>query len=247
MKRPKEKTPRLNKQGQVHERWDRLFRFDVPRYIRVYDNDHKSFDRYTVVYSSLKIWYEGHGSVHPYVGMSEHPFHPQGFGQHGESKGVAIDYPTYGHLGKKVVFADLPLDCQWLVLNDYCGYWNLERDDHPLAQCMDVFSFGMCIKEGMELWRPVRPPKGQFDSRSDVSYRKEKALLNDVAAIRDWISIVTDECNPTDSDIAQWSYADRSEVLNWATLTHLAASDNPVKVPETPSILLRYGGIHATQ
>jgi hypothetical protein len=56
--------------------------------------------------------------------MSGAPFHPQGFGQHGESETI-IDRPTYGHLGKKITFADLPEDCQKLVISDYRYYWQL--------------------------------------------------------------------------------------------------------------------------
>ena len=238
-------TPRLNKKGEIHERWDRLMRFDVPRYIRVYDNGGKTIDRYTVVFSSLKNLSEGRGSIHTYIAMSSTPFHPQGFYQHGENQGVPIDYPTYGHLGKKMVFADLPLDCQYAVLQDYCAYWNLRLEDHPMAQTLDVIQYGFYMKEGVTPWRPVRPPKGQFDSRSDTSYRSEKARLDNVEIIHDLISIVTEECNPSDAEIALWDYADRAEVLDWATKTYLAASDNPVKVPEVPSILLKYGGVHA--
>lgn len=60
--------------------------------------------------------------------MSSQPFHPQGFGQHGESDSP-IDRPTYGHLGKKIKFDDLPEDCQKLVLSDYVYLWNIK--DHP--------------------------------------------------------------------------------------------------------------------
>ena len=47
------------------------------------------------------------------------PFHPQG-----ESPDQ-IDRPTYGHLGKKIKFSDLPEDCQTLVLQDYKEIWGL--------------------------------------------------------------------------------------------------------------------------
>jgi len=68
-----------------------------------------------------------------YIGMSAHPSHPQGFGQH-ESKPYIIDAqggkwpPKVGqsnHLGKRIVFGDLPPDCQAMVLADYKAIWRL--------------------------------------------------------------------------------------------------------------------------
>lgn len=44
----------------------------------LYDNGGETLDRYTALFAHLEsgeTWY---------LGMSEHPFHPQGFGQHGE-------------------------------------------------------------------------------------------------------------------------------------------------------------------
>jgi hypothetical protein len=220
----------------MHERWDRLMRFDSPRYIRCYDSRNAG-ERYTVVYSNLKIFTPGYGSSHFYVGMSAAPYHPQGVGIHGESQGVPIDYPSYGHLGRKISFADLPLDCQIVVLDDYCDYWNLKKQDHPLwDSCRDMEWWNRSTPE----WRPVRPPKGQFDSRSDASHRREKAVLNDLDMIQGWVMMVVD-VEISKRDIAMWSYADRAEVMHWAGMMHLRASDNPVRVPEVPSILLQYG------
>ena len=94
----------------------------VPRNIRVYDNDGETFDRYTVVYTGN---FKGRDGQCYYVGMSEHPFHPQGFGLHGESPYV-IDYPTYSHLGKKITFQTLPKDCQKAVIEDYKEIWRIK-------------------------------------------------------------------------------------------------------------------------
>lgn len=53
--------------------------------------------------------------------MSSMPFHPQGFGQHGE-----IEDPRGGkHLGKRIKFAELPEDCQKLVVSDYKDIWSI--------------------------------------------------------------------------------------------------------------------------
>lgn len=89
-----------------------------PRWIRCYDNDDKTADRYTVVYTRAQD-----GLCH-YIGMSASPFHPQGIGQHGESDHI-IDRPGYSHLGRPITFDDLPTDYQTLIMNDYRAIWNL--------------------------------------------------------------------------------------------------------------------------
>lgn len=77
----------------------------------VYDNGGKTIDRYTVVYTP----YECEGKRYfPYLGMSELPFHPQGFGQHGELKSRYTRGP-----GERVLaFSQLPDDCRRAVLQD---------------------------------------------------------------------------------------------------------------------------------
>ena len=102
-----------------------------PKWVRCYDNGGRSFDRYTVVYTGT--YTRRTGGLHGYVGMSSNPFHPQGFGQHGESDN-SIDAPlgwapAIGrkcHLGTRIPFEDLPEDCQKLVTNDYLDLWGLE-------------------------------------------------------------------------------------------------------------------------
>lgn len=79
--------------------------------IRCYDNLGRSFDRYTVVFTEAENgWYT-------YLGMSENPYHPQGFGQHGQSK-YPIDKPSYKHLGRRIAFSKLPENCKKLVISD---------------------------------------------------------------------------------------------------------------------------------
>ena len=92
----------------------------IPRKIRIYDDGGKTIDRYTVVFTGN---YKGRNGC-DYVGMSEHPYHPQGFGQHGWSE-MRIDRPKYGHLGKKIKFTDLPKDCQRAVIDDYEEIWRI--------------------------------------------------------------------------------------------------------------------------
>lgn len=76
--------------------------------IRVYDCGPPQLDRYFVVYMDeperAKGTYSG-------VGMSEDPFHPLGFGQHSAAMPGA-------HLGKRIAFESLPLDCRRVVMQD---------------------------------------------------------------------------------------------------------------------------------
>lgn len=80
----------------------------------IYDNGGKTFDRYTVYYSSYSFWAndpQEKTRFYDCVGMSDRPFHPQGYGQH--------SYGQIGrHNGKRIAFEDLPIDCQELVKQD---------------------------------------------------------------------------------------------------------------------------------
>jgi hypothetical protein len=102
------------------ERAARLMPEGIPKYVRCYDNNGESLDRYTVVFT-------GKASGFMYVAMNAQPCHPSyGIYQHGEGSGSPIDYPTYGHLGKKIKFSDLPEDCRKAVVNEYKELWKLE-------------------------------------------------------------------------------------------------------------------------
>lgn len=104
------------------DRKDRILPNGKPKYVRCYDNGGETFDRFTVVFTGH--YTHNTGGQHWYVGMSANPFHPQGFGQHGESS-TQIDYPSYGHLGKKISFDKLPDDCQKCVLQTYTELWDI--------------------------------------------------------------------------------------------------------------------------
>ena len=108
----------MNKQ----ERKNNLMPNGIPRYVRCYDNQDKSFDRYTCVFTG-RYKHKTSGEF-IYVGMSANPFHPQGFGQHGASL-TQIDRPAYAHLGKKINFNDLPNNCKKLIMDDYIDLWEL--------------------------------------------------------------------------------------------------------------------------
>ena len=93
-----------------------------PRYVRIYDNGGKTYDRYTVVFTRPEKF--GMKGQTIFVGMSHDPFYPQGFCQHG-ALDKPIDRPSYGHIGKKIGFDALPEDCRKVVINDYQCFWGL--------------------------------------------------------------------------------------------------------------------------
>ncbi len=87
--------------------------------MRIYDNKGRSFDRYTVLFMDNQ---ESKGLYYG-LGMSEHPFAPNGFGQH-------INGVPDRHLGVRIDFDTLPTDCQTMVNNEF-GL-SLEEFKHEL-------------------------------------------------------------------------------------------------------------------
>lgn len=82
--------------------------------IGIYDNEGKTIDRYTVVYTPYTV---GREIIFPYVDMSAAPFHPQGVCQHGETIGYRIT-GGWGTNLKVIAFTDLPPDCQEVIKRD---------------------------------------------------------------------------------------------------------------------------------
>lgn len=79
---------------------------------KIYDNGGRSFDRYTI---ALKARRHNGRLYWPYLASSENPFHPQGFGQHGES-----EHPVEGsYLGKRISFDSLPEQVQSFILGEF--------------------------------------------------------------------------------------------------------------------------------
>ena len=100
-----------------------LFRDNAPKYVRCYANGGASIDRYTVVFTGR--YRHKTAGAWVYLAMNAAPFHPLGFGQHGESEGaLPIDRPRSSHLGRRIKYADLPPDCRKLVSQDYCELWD---------------------------------------------------------------------------------------------------------------------------
>jgi hypothetical protein len=77
---------------------------------RIYDAGGTVCDKFTIAFKGYRA--KGYGMVYPYLASSENPFHPQGFGMHGESR----DFLTGKHLGKRVNFDSLPVDVQKFIL-----------------------------------------------------------------------------------------------------------------------------------
>lgn len=103
-------------------------------------------DRYTVVFTGRNPS-KMNGGEYPYLAMSNNPFHPQGFCQHGSNKYQPCDVsgnswagPSIGrknHLGRRIAWRDLPRDCQIAAMVDYADYWKLYKSNIGigLQQC----------------------------------------------------------------------------------------------------------------
>jgi len=115
----------MNKKQQA--RLDSLLPKGKPKNVRIYDNGGVdaggSLDCYTVIFSGL--WKGKPVGYTQLLSMNACPTHPQmGIGMHCEYQGE-VDRPSYGHLGKKISFDDLPAECQKVVLEDYKDIWQL--------------------------------------------------------------------------------------------------------------------------
>ena len=78
---------------------------------RIFDYGDTAADRYTI---ALRGYRCPDGMIYPYLASGEHPFHPQGFGMHGESR----QFLTGRHLGKRITFDALPVDVKRFVLQN---------------------------------------------------------------------------------------------------------------------------------
>lgn len=130
---------RTSRSRSKDARAERLAPGGVPRWVRCYDNGGETADRYTVVFTGRAAGKAGW----PYLAMSAAPFHPQGFGQHGDA-GVGACWPVdcngkqdgrtfvwppalgrKNHLGTRIRFQDLPEDCKRCVWSDYSELWTI--------------------------------------------------------------------------------------------------------------------------
>ena len=95
-----------------------------PRFIRCYETKRNpTVDRFTVVFTRANVWggkrYEGRVV---YVSMSGNPFSPQGVCCHDE-----VEWQRFCPCGSRITFAELPKDCQEVVLRDYKDLWEAEK------------------------------------------------------------------------------------------------------------------------
>jgi hypothetical protein len=104
--------------------------------VRCYDNGGETADRFTVCFTGRAGCLRAGGCApeYQYRAMSAHPWYPQGVGQWGSTRWRHCDVNRHGfapamgrkcHLGKRIPFAELPPDCQRLVLQDYRELWGL--------------------------------------------------------------------------------------------------------------------------
>jgi len=113
------------KSAKNKKRFASFFKDGMPIKVRCYTNDGETIDRYTIVFSGnyrdrtdRQFWS---------LCCSGNPTHPQGVGSLGEDR-QQIDYPTYGHLGSKIAFRELPTEVQSLVVCYYLDLWNFTND-----------------------------------------------------------------------------------------------------------------------
>ena len=92
---------------------------DPLKQMRIYDNDGRTFDRYTVVFMDLQECRKGQFRC---LCMSDNPTHPQGFCEHS----TAVPGT---HLGRRIKFNLLPEACQKMVKIDRPDLFN-EEDHH---------------------------------------------------------------------------------------------------------------------
>jgi len=86
---------------------------DCPKgVLAIFDDGGKSIDRYTVFYADIS------DGVVTYVAMNAAPFHPQGFGQHGELSPYQVAAYRRTNYRRSCCWSDLPDDCKRLVRQD---------------------------------------------------------------------------------------------------------------------------------
>jgi hypothetical protein len=127
----------------LRNRLRRILPNNYPRYVRVYDNEGKTADRYTVVFTGRynEIGRKKHTSrAHDpfryyHLSMSDSPFSPQGvclLDSHDyhidldeKFHRFAPNFGKSGHLGKRIYWHELPEPCQKAALHAYRELWDL--------------------------------------------------------------------------------------------------------------------------
>lgn len=85
--------------------------------LRIFDNNGKSFDRYTICPPRWANEYRNEldRRLFEVIGSSDSPFHPQGFGQHTMAM-------VGSHLGKRIKWENLPVDVQKFATQNFPEY-----------------------------------------------------------------------------------------------------------------------------
>jgi hypothetical protein len=112
------------KPARLYKRRKKLLPDGYPRWIRCYDNNGETADRYSVVFTRAN--YFGLQGRSPILFMSENPWHPQGVCMH-EIRNYG-DIPVKA-MGKKIKYTELPYNCQMEVLKDYLDYWGIKATE----------------------------------------------------------------------------------------------------------------------
>ena len=86
---------------------------DCPKGVLAIFDDPRTCARYTVFYSEPIV-----DDVLCYIGMNAFPFHPQGFGQHGEMRAYEVANYRYHNKHRYCRWSDLPEDCKRAVRQD---------------------------------------------------------------------------------------------------------------------------------
>jgi hypothetical protein len=88
---------------------------DCPQGVLAILDDPRAIDRYTVIYAEPVT---DDGRTFQYVAMNAAPFHPQGFGQHGEMDASSLARYRYENSRFYAKWSDLPEDCKRLIRQD---------------------------------------------------------------------------------------------------------------------------------
>jgi len=119
---------------QREARKTRLMPKGTPRWVRIYDNEGETADRFTIVFTGN---YKKYGCNYrtQYLCLSDNPFHPCGIYIR-EGASFAIDYmkhkwgsvkigAKHPSMGRRINFADLNKDCQKAVREHYKEIWDI--------------------------------------------------------------------------------------------------------------------------
>lgn len=99
------------------------YKLEMENEVVILDNNSETFDRYTCIFINQNVMQEGYEGLVWYVGMSENPYHPQGFGQHGEIQ-IPVGYSSdeiaieFAHLGQQIKISELPEKAKQLVIQE---------------------------------------------------------------------------------------------------------------------------------